>query len=215
MVATIKDSVAQNKPFEVEYRIIHHDGDVRYFIERGRPIRGTDRKPLYIDGIIFDITHQKEAAQALREKEAALKAKASELAEVNKALRVLMKQRDEDRRQLEETVLSNVKELVVPYIVKVKKRGLDKKSMTYLRILESNLNDIVSPFVHQLALKYSALTPTEIQVAHLIREGKNTRTIAELLSSSRRTIESHRQNIRNKLGIKDTKTNLRSYLLSM
>jgi DNA-binding NarL/FixJ family response regulator len=87
--------------------------------------------------------------------------------------------------------------------------------MTYLRILEANLNNIVSPFVHKLFSKYSALTPKEIQVAQLIREGKNTREMAELLSSSKRTIESHRQSIRNKLGIKDTKANLRSYLFSM
>jgi DNA-binding CsgD family transcriptional regulator len=121
----------------------------------------------------------------------------------------------EDRRELEEKILSNVKELVAPYIDKLKKCRLDTKPMTYLRILESNLNDIVSPFVHQLSLKYSALTPKEIEVAQLIREDKKTREIAQLLSLSKRTIESHRQNIRNKLGIKDTKANLRSYLFSM
>jgi DNA-binding NarL/FixJ family response regulator len=127
----------------------------------------------------------------------------------------LLTQRDKARRDLEERVLSNVKELVVPYADKLKKNGLDMEQMTYLRILQSNLNDIVSPFVHQLSLKYSALTPTEIQVAQLIREGKTAREIGALLNSSKKTIESHRQSIRTKLGTKDTKANLRSYLLSM
>jgi PAS domain S-box-containing protein len=172
-----------------------------------------DRKLLC--GVIRDITDRMQMEETLKSRQDALKSKAKELSEVNKALRVLMKQRNEDRKEVEEKILSNVKKVVLPYIDKLKKSGLDTKSMTYLRILESNLNDIVSPFVHQLFSKYSALTPKEIQVAQLIREGRNSREIAELLNSSRRTIESHRQSIRNKLGIKDTKENLRSYLFSM
>jgi DNA-binding NarL/FixJ family response regulator len=154
--------------------------------------------------------------EELRGKHSALNVKTKELRELNRALRALLTQRDKDRRNLEERVLSNVKELVVPYIKKLRKDDiLGMQQKTYLRILQSNLNDIVSPFVHQLSLKYSALTPTEIQVAQFIREGKTAREIGAMLNSSRRTIESHRQSIRNKLGMKDTKANLRSYLLSM
>ncbi|UCG81495.1 MAG: PAS domain S-box protein [Desulfobacterales bacterium] len=172
-----------------------------------------DRKLLC--GVIRDITDRMRMEEELKIKQDAVKAKAKELGEANKALRVLMKQRNEEKREFEEKILSNVKELIAPYVDKLKKSGLDTKPMTYLRILESNLNDIVSPFVHQLSSKYSALTPKEIQVAQLIREGNNTREIAELLSSSKRTIECHRQSIRNKFGIKDTKANLRSYLFSV
>jgi DNA-binding CsgD family transcriptional regulator len=157
----------------------------------------------------------KGVEEELREKHSSLKAKTKELRELNRALRALLTQRDKARRDLEERVLSNVKELVVPYINKLKKSGLDMQQKTYLRILQSNLNDIVSPFVHQLSFRYSALTPTEIQVAQLIREGKTAREIGVMLNSSRRTIESHRQSIRTKLGMKDTKANLRSYLLSI
>jgi DNA-binding NarL/FixJ family response regulator len=155
------------------------------------------------------------AEEQLREKNSALKVKTKELRELNRALRALLTQRDKARRDLEERVLSNIKELVVPYMNKLRKNGLDMQQNTYLKILHSNLNDIVSPFVHNLSLKYSALTPTEIQVAQLIKEGKTARDIGAMLNSSRRTIESHRQSIRNKLGMKDTKANLRSYLLSM
>ena len=161
------------------------------------------------------IAKLKGVEQGPREKHAVLKFKTKELREVNRALRALLTDRDKARRDLEQRVLSNVKELVVPYIDKLKKSGLDKKQMIYLSILASNINDIVSPFVYQLSSKYSALTPKEIQVAQLIREGKKTRDIGELLNLSKRTVESHRQSIRIKLGIKDTKANLRSYLLSM
>jgi len=157
----------------------------------------------------------KEKEEKLREKHSALKLKAMELRESTRALRALLTESDKARRDLEERVVSNVKHLVLPYTNKLTKNGLDMHQMTYLNILQSNLNDIVSPFVHQLSSRYSALTPKEIQVAQLIKEGKNTRDTAELLGSSRRTIESHRQSIRTKLGVKNTKGNLRSHLLSM
>jgi DNA-binding CsgD family transcriptional regulator len=161
------------------------------------------------------VTKLNGVIEELRGKHSALRVKAKELRELNRASRALLTQRDKDRRNLEERVLSNVKELVVPYINKLRKTALGMQQRTYLKILQSNLNDIVSPFVHQLSLKYSALTPTEIQVAQLVREGKSAREIGAMLNSSKRTIESHRQSIRNKLGMKDTKANLRSYLLSM
>jgi len=141
--------------------------------------------------------------------------KTSSLEEANSALKVLLKRRDEDRVELEEKVLSNVKELVVPYLEKLKKTGLDEKQETYLSILESNLNDIISPFLRRLSAKYLNLTPTEIQTANLVKEGKTTKEIAELLRSSKWAIDFHRNNLRKKLGLKNKKANLSSYLSSL
>lgn len=139
----------------------------------------------------------------------------NELEEVNSALRVLLKQKVKDKTEFEEKVMLNVKELILPYIEKLKKRRLDAKSMAYLSILESNLKDIVSLFVHKLSSKHSSLTPAEIQIAQLVGAGRTTKDMAELLNVSRRTIESHRQNIRMKAGLHGKKANLRSHLLSM
>ena len=82
-------------------------------------------------------------------------------------------------------------------------------------ILESNLSEAVSPFLHRLSSKYLGLTPMEIRVASLIKQGKSTKEIAELFGLSLRTIESHRESIREKIGIKNKKANLRTHLISM
>ena len=82
-------------------------------------------------------------------------------------------------------------------------------------ILESNLTNILSPFLNKLSLKYKNLTPREIQIAHLIKEGKTSKEIAELLNMSPGTVAFHRENIRNKLNLKNNKENLRSYLMTL
>ncbi|MGD9165818.1 MAG: PAS domain S-box protein [Syntrophobacterales bacterium] len=162
-----------------------------------------------------EIEERKQIERKLRKREAKLKIQASELEELNTALRVLLKRREEDKVEVEEKTLSNVKELVLPYIERLKRSGLDAKQTTYVSILESNLNDIVSPLSRRLSSKYLGLTPTEIQIANLVREGKTTKEIAEILNSSDRTVEFHRKNIRKKVGIVNRKVNLRSHLLTM
>jgi PAS domain S-box-containing protein len=162
-----------------------------------------------------EIEERKLAEQELRKREAQLEINTNELEEVNTALRVLLKRRDEDKTDLEEKILSNVKELVLPYVERLRKSGMDAKQSAYVSILESNLNDVVSPFIHKLSSKYVGLTPTEIQIANLVKEGKTTKEIAEILNSSSGTVEFHRKNIRKKIGIVNRKANLRSHLLSM
>jgi PAS domain S-box-containing protein len=165
--------------------------------------------------IVRDMTEHKRAEQALQEKDAELTIKAKNLEEVNTALRVLLKRREEDKSELEEKVLSNVKELVLPYLERLQRTSLDPNQISCVSILESNLNDIVSPFSRRLSSKYLGLTPTEIRVADLVKAGKTTKEVAEFMNLSEKTIQTHRDNIRKKIGIKHKKTNLRTYLSSL
>jgi PAS domain S-box-containing protein len=162
-----------------------------------------------------EIRERKQFETALRLREKELNNKTVQLQELNSALEILLKKRNEDRIELEEKMVSNVRELVFPYLVKLNNGKLPEKERAYLSIIESNLKDIISPFARSLTGKYLGFTPTEIQVANLIKQGKTTKDIAELSNLSARTIEFHRDNIRTKLGIKNKKINLRTYLLSL
>ena len=162
-----------------------------------------------------EIEERKLVEQKLRKREAELETKANELEEVNVALRVLLKRREEDKIELGEKILCNVKELVLPYVERLRKSQLTSQCAAYINVLESNLNDIISPFALKLSSKLLGFTPTEIQVANLIKEGKTTKDIAVMLHLSPRTIEFHRNNIRKKMGIKNKKANLRSHLQSV
>jgi DNA-binding CsgD family transcriptional regulator len=137
------------------------------------------------------------------------------LEEANTALKVLLRQREDHKVDVEERVLNNLKQIVMPSIETLKASGLNKNQMDYVNVLVTNLKDLVSPFTQKLSSQYLDLTPKEIQVANLVKEGKTTKEIAQLLNVTPNAVVFHRYNIRKKLGLKNKKANLRSYLLSL
>ncbi|MBP1750401.1 MAG: bacterial regulatory protein, LuxR family [Deltaproteobacteria bacterium] len=147
------------------------------------------------------------------EKESAMRIHALE--ETNQALRILLERGEEDKKLLEDRIKSNVKELVIPYIEKLKFTGLNVEQQTYLEIVETTVRNVFSSFLQKITSKQYHFTPKEIQVATLIREGKTTKQIADIMKVTRSAIGLHRHHIRNKLGLGKAKVNLRSYLLSL
>jgi len=133
---------------------------------------------------------------------------------MNSALKILLQRRDEDKRELEEKMLSNIKHLIEPYLAKLGHSRLNDRQVMLLNILDSNMDEILSPFARNLSSVYFRLTPKEIQIADLIKHGKTSKEIAEITSSSVKTIEFHRNNIRQKFGLKDSKVNLKTHLVS-
>ena len=131
------------------------------------------------------------------------------------ALNVLMQQKIEAKTELEETVLLNAKELIAPFLERLNKSRLDSKQKAYVNIIESNLNEIVAPLVREFSKINLKLTPAEIQVIDFIRHGKTTKEIAQFLNLATSTIDTHRNKIRKKLGIKNKKISLSTHLLSI
>ena len=177
------------------------------------------RKPTYeellqkVNRLENDLLKRKQAEKALRETQKALKLKVNTLKELNASLRVLLESREEDAKGVGEKLLFNVRLLLTPFLDKLNRTRLDPNQRAYVDVLQSSLDRIISLLSRELSSKYVSLTPTEIQIANLVRDGKKSRQIAEMMDLSRRTVESHRSNIRKKLGLKG-KANLRSSLLS-
>jgi DNA-binding CsgD family transcriptional regulator len=155
------------------------------------------------------------ATRALKAREHELKERTDSLSAVNTALEVLLRKREVDRLEVEEKILANAKSLILPYIDKLKASRLDERQRVYLNLVESNLNEIISPLTRRMSRHYLNFTPMEIQVANMVKAGKTTKDIALILGLSARTIEAVRYAIRRKLGIKKKRSNLRSYLLSI
>jgi PAS domain S-box-containing protein len=203
--------------------------ELQFVTKTGKPKHAIINAVLYgnkMFGTLIEITALKTAEEELKnaydklecrvaERTKELKLKTRLLRETNTALKVLLERRNEDKNEMEQRILANVKELVLPYIGKVKRKVTDKKLKTYLNILEANLKNIVSPFSGRLSSKYMNLTPKEIELADLVKHGQSTKEIAELLNISNKTVETHRVNLRKKLGITNKKMNLQTYLQSI
>ena len=158
-------------------------------------------------GMISDITERKKAEQELKKK-------TQNLEEVNTALKVLLEKRESDKAELGENVLFNVTELIVPYLHKLKMKNSSDEEKVYFDIIESNLKDIISPFMHRLSVNFNKLSPTEIQVIDMIKQGKTTKEIAKMMNLATSTVDTHRNHIRKKLGLTNQKINLSTYISS-
>jgi DNA-binding CsgD family transcriptional regulator len=162
-----------------------------------------------------EITELKLAQEQLLESKQALEQRRQSLEEANIALKVLLRQREEDKLELEQKVLSNIKDLVFPYIEKLKRAPLRAKDKTNVQIIEDHLNEVVSPLLQRLTNLNILLTPQEMQVAALVKDGKPSKEIADILHVTEATVHFHRKNLRSKFGIKNKSTNLRSFLMSL
>ncbi len=169
--------------------------------------------------IAMDITDRKKDEQKQQNKNKFLEKKIQErtanLNEMNSALTVLLKKRDDDKKNLEEKILSNYKTLISPFLLKLENSLTKEKQQTLMKIVESNLNEFLLPFSQKLSDPMINLTPTEIQIASFIKQGIASKEIARTLNCSPRTIDAHRDSIRKKMNIKNKKINLQSFLTNL
>ncbi|MBF0327626.1 MAG: PAS domain S-box protein [Nitrospirae bacterium] len=161
----------------------------------------TEQLELLNKKLNIEITERKQAEKALEE--------------TNSALKVLLKRRELDKIEFEEKVSSNIKLLLTPHLEKAKKATSKHDINVHLNILESNIKELVSSFALKLSSTQVGLTPKEIAVAGMVREGYQDKNIAKALKLSIYTVKVHRKNLRKKLGITGKNVNLTSFLSSI
>jgi len=164
-------------------------------------------------GTARDITERKRVEESLRESERKLSEQNILLQEKNIALREILRQIEEERKEIQDKVLSNVEKLLLPILGKIKNRGSQIEE-AYINLLEDNLKNITSSFVNKIERATYKLTPREIEICNMVQSGLTSKEIASLLNLSYRTIEAHRNNIRKKLGISNKKINMATALRS-
>jgi DNA-binding CsgD family transcriptional regulator len=160
-----------------------------------------------------DVTKRKKTEAILQKTNERLKEKSVALEDMNATLRTLLNKKDQDVKEIEEKIFCNYDSIIMPFFDKLKNSYSNKVQRSLIETIETNLKEIISPFSKKLSDPMINFTPKEIQVASFIKQGITSKEIAQILDCSVRTIDTHRDNIRVKLKIKNKKINLRSYLM--
>ncbi len=156
--------------------------------------------------------YREHLEKLVAERTAELGKKNRDLEELSTALKVLLRKREEDRKHMEESLVFNIRHLLNPLLEEMKREQPNGRNRFLVNIMESRLNEILSPLVTNM--KQFNLTPKEILVAAMVKDGKTSKAIAEIIGVEASSIDSHRNSIRKKLGL-NKRANLQSKLRSM
>jgi DNA-binding CsgD family transcriptional regulator len=135
------------------------------------------------------------------------------LQEANTALRLVLARIEQEKQEIYQDIKINVDKILMP-ILNTLALQLSPSQKKYIEMLQTNLEEITSPFISKLSLTYHSMTPTEIAICNMIQNGMRTKEIAEMRSVSEATINRHREKIRRKLKITNQDVNLASFLQS-
>jgi len=132
----------------------------------------------------------------------------------NIALRELMERIQEEKINMGVRIQTNVDKIIMPILYALESE-LPKEQLGYVELLKKNLEEVTSPFTNRISKDFSSLSPVEIQICNLIKNGFSSKEIAKLRGISTATVSRHREHIRKKLMLNNKKVNLTTYLNSL
>ena len=207
----IRDVIAGRlKEFVLDYPC-HSPEKNRWFYMR--VTRATGSGPIRIVVSHENITALRETENHLLKSKEELLEEKRKLEEANMALKVLLKQNEANQRDLEADVIDNVHRFIRPVLNRLTGMNLPKQANALIASLDHRILGLTAPFFRRLSNMKTILTPQEIEVAALIREGRSTKEIAAHLNLSVTTVNFHRRNLRQKFKLNNTVTNLRTFLM--
>ncbi|MCJ7663461.1 MAG: helix-turn-helix transcriptional regulator, partial [Desulfobacterales bacterium] len=162
---------------------------------------------------IGTIATRMAAEMELQEANRQLTLERQALQEANTALRILLSRIEQEKQEIHGDIKTNVEKILMP-ILHALVSQLSPAQVKYVEMLQTNLEEISSPFISKLSLSYHSMTPTEIAICNMIRNGMRTKEIAEMRGISEATINRHREKIRRKLKITNQDVNLATFLQS-
>ncbi|WP_022849612.1 PAS domain S-box protein [Limisalsivibrio acetivorans] len=162
----------------------------------------------YYSFILRDISGSKEMEKQLKEEKQLTEEK-------NITLKNIIKTISEDEQAYKGAVSRKLNGEVLPLLDRLHAEKDERsRSMTH-SILKSTLRSMVNTSPAKQNAAMGKLSKTEKNVCLLIQADYSTKRIAEEMCVSVETVQTHRKNIRKKLGIKDRTVNLYSYLKTL
>jgi len=196
---------------------------IKWFMDSFFPINGKDGKIKAVGVVVLDITHRKEAESTLKESHDLLEQRVldrtnelrkseQDLKDKNIVLKELLIQIELEKKQTKDDIMSNVENFIMPSVDKLRLKGRSKKQIDQLR---KTIEDLTSSFGRKITDNRKKLSPREMEVCNMVKNGLANKEIADLLSIAVHTIEAHRRMARKKLGLANKDINLNTHLNSL
>ncbi len=189
------------------------NGEPTVYLTIKFPISQPNELPL-LGAIAIDITRRQQAEDSLREATEQLDIERESLQKKNIAMKEVLDQIESDKDLIRQQIATNVEQALLPTIRRLRDAAPEAMRRN-LELLEGELLDIASPFLHTLQHKMTRLSPRELEICRLIKNGLTSKEIADLLNLSPSTVQKHRETVRRKLGLTHDHVNLNSYLQSL
>ena len=161
-----------------------------------------------------ELSTRKKAEKKLAKSESKLRKQKLELKKKNIALQEVLGQVEIEKQSIKDQIAENVEKLIMPVLKKFKLNAVSIEE-EYIDLLISNIEQLTAPFIINLKRLSSKLTPRELEICNLIKNGLRNKEISKILNISPKTIERHRYNIRKKFKINTKKINLPVYLQTL
>jgi DNA-binding CsgD family transcriptional regulator len=129
-------------------------------------------------------------------------------------LRNVMKAIEQEKKGWEGAIAHKIEKYLLPALDRVKKEPFGEMRNSYLDLVREHLLGMTKGFSRELDGRFLRLTRSELRICQYIQSGHSTKEIAEAMHTSFETIQTHRKNIRKKLGLRGRTINLYSYLTS-
>lgn len=136
-----------------------------------------------------------------------------ELLQTNRAMSILARNIDKKKKEVEQKIAHTVLMKIIPIINDLKKEKALQKYIAELEVLSVYVKGL-APEADQYNKIVINLSATEMRIATLIKNGMSSQSIADAQHISLETVKTHRKKIRKKLKIRNSDTNLTSYLQS-
>ncbi len=170
--------------------------------------------PALLGAISIDITKRKRAEDLLKDTTEQLKIEREALERKNVALKEILNQIDAEKAAIKKQITTNVEQAIVPTVLRLKELASPAQAKSF-EMLERDLKEIVSPFVDTIRSAYAKLSPRELEICRLIKNGMTSKEIAEALNLAVPTVHKYRELIRKKLKLTNTEANLNTFLQSV
>lgn len=171
----------------------------------------SDEYMIMLTNITAHATQRETLERVVAQRTEDLRQEKEHLEEMNITLRNVLRSIENERESMFREVSAKIETIVLPALERIESEDDPAIRSGYITVVKDQLARL-APGSHSFNPQILKLTSTETKVSQFIQAGYSTKDIAVSLNLSIETIQTHRKNIRRKLGLRGKSIGLYEHL---